>query len=332
MDAFPVTNSILSAAHLAVYLQNVYKLPGDPECQLIRAGINHTYLVSGVHTYVFRVYSLNWRTRKEITEEIYLLNKLKSGGIPVFYPVPDQNQNYIQCIPAPEGERYGVMFSYAPGEKKHNHSPETHFRIGAVLARMHQVTEKMQVNRVTYAPAVLIEDALHQLKNFLPAATSEMQFLLSTRDYLLKELLPVNTTEIRRGVVHLDYWFDNINVTARNEITVFDFDFCGNGWLCLDIAYYIMQLYNVGKYDAKAYQPTVESFMNGYESVMLISANEKRLLPLMGVSLYFFYLGIQCQRYDNWSNSFLTTDYLKRFINGLVKRYFEITVLDNPLR
>jgi hypothetical protein len=48
---------------------------------------------------------------------------------------------------------------------------------------------------------------------------------------------------------------------------------------------------------------------------------------MLGVSLYFFYLGIQCQRYENWSNSFLNEVYLKRFINLLVKRYFEETGL-----
>jgi hypothetical protein len=44
---------------------------------------------------------------------------------------------------------------------------------------------------------------------------------------------------------------------------------------------------------------------------------------MLGVSLYFFYLGIQCQRFENWSNSFLNETYLKRFINLLVKTYYE---------
>jgi Ser/Thr protein kinase RdoA (MazF antagonist) len=36
-----------------------------------------------------------------------------------------------------------------------------------------------------------------------------------------------------------------------NKVTIFDFDFCGNGWLCLDIAYYILHLHNIEKYEAK---------------------------------------------------------------------------------
>jgi Ser/Thr protein kinase RdoA (MazF antagonist) len=332
MQHFPVSHSTLSPHHLAVFLKKAYALGNDTHCQLIKAGINHTYLVSGAGKHVFRVYSLNWRSRKEIDEEISLLNKLKAAGIPVSFPIADKNGNYVQSLNAPEGERYGVMFSYAAGEKQHRHSPETHYHIGAILARMHQVTENMQVNRLTYTAEVLLKDSLNKLRKFLAGDTVEMQFMVSTGDRLLKELSAINGIGLRSGVVHLDYWFDNINVTAANEITFFDFDFCGNGWLCLDIAYYIMQLYNIGKYDSKEFLPTVQNFLKGYESVTPISAEEKRLIPLMGVSLYFFYLGVQCQRYDNWSNSFLTTDYLKRFINGLVKRYFELTVLNDPVR
>ena len=44
---------------------------------------------------------------------------------------------------------------------------------------------------------------------------------------------------------------------------------------------------------------------------------------MLGVCLYFFYLGIQSQRFENWSNSFFNEAYLKRFINVLVKSYFE---------
>lgn len=115
-----------------------------------------------------------------------------------------------------------------------------------------------------------------------------------------------------------------MNLTADNQLTIFDFDFCGNGWLCLDVAYYVLQLHNIEKYEATEYQPKLDYFIKGYESVTPLSNEEKRLLPTLGVSLYFFYLGVQCKRYNNWSNSFLNENYLKRFINGLVKRYYDI--------
>ncbi|MBI3232660.1 MAG: hypothetical protein HYZ42_01225 [Bacteroidetes bacterium] len=64
--------------------------------------------------------------------------------------------------------------------------------------------------------------------------------------------------------------------------------------------------------------------MEGYESICPVSDEEKRMIPMLGLSLYMFYLGVQCQRYDNWSNSFLSENYLKRFINGIVVRYGDI--------
>ena len=52
--------------------------------------------------------------------------------------------------------------------------------------------------------------------------------------------------------------------------------------------------------------------IKGYESITPISIEEERLIPILGVSLYFFYLVVQCKLYDNFSNLFLNKNYLKR--------------------
>jgi len=325
MTHFPVTNSNLSATHLGLFIKSKYALSNDTECRLIKAGINDTYLVTdNLEKYVFRVYSLNWRTYSEITEEITLLLELSQNSIPVSFPLPDKKNNFIQKLNAPEGDRFAVLFTYAAGNKVHNLPEETHFEIGKLIAKFHKVTDNRKINRVSYSPEVILVDSLKKVSDFLSADTSEMHFMQSAQRYLLKEFQKADISKIRQGIVHLDIWFDNMNITEDNDITIFDFDFCGNGWLCLDIAYYILQLHNIEKYEAKDYQPKLDSFIKGYESITKISIEEKRLIPLLGVSLYFFYLGVQCQRYDNWSNSFLSENYLKRFINGLIKRYFDI--------
>ena len=330
MEHFPVTNSNLSSLHLGFFLQKKYALSKNAKCQLIRAGINDTYLVTdNSEKFVFRVYSLNWRTEVEINEEIKLLLELKQNNISVSYPLQDKENSFIQVLNAPEGNRFAVLFTYANGEKLHIFSPEIHFQIGKLIAQLHKVTINQKLNRVNYSPEVILIESLKQLSKFLSAEAEEMDFMQSAQKYLLREFQNANSSQIRQGVVHLDIWFDNLNITAENKITIFDFDFCGNGWLCMDIAYYILQLHNVEKYEAKDYQPKIDSFIKGYESILNISDEEKRLIPILGVSLYFFYLGVQCQRYDNWSNSFLSENYLKRFINGLVKRYYDIYKLGN---
>lgn len=325
MKHFPVTNSTLSATHIGLFLQEKYSLSKDTKCQLIKAGINDTYLVNdNLEKFVFRIYSLNWRSKTEIDEEIKLLNRLKENAISISYALSDKENKYIQTLNAPEGDRFAVLFTFASGEKLHIISQETHFKIGQLMAKLHKITNNQHLNRIDYSPEIILIDPLNKISSFLTNDTEEMSFMKSAQKFLLAEFENVNISEIRQGIVHLDIWFDNLNITSDNNITIFDFDFCGNGWLCLDIAYYILQLHNIEKYEAKDYQPKVESFIKGYESVTPISGEEKRLIPMLGVSLYFFYLGVQCQRYDNWSNSFLNENYLKRFINGLVKKYYDI--------
>lgn len=322
MESFPVINSTLSAAHLGLLLQEKYHLSATTSCSLLKTGINDSYLVTDDgDKYVFRIYSLNWRTREEIYEEIRLLNLLQESQIPVSYPLTDSDGNYIQEINAPEGKRFGVLFSFAKGEKLLNFPASLHYKAGEIMARMHRLTVNMDLKRLHYTPQIILIDSFEQLKKFISTETEEMVFMASAQKYLLGELGKVKEENIRRGAVHQDIWFDNMSINGE-DITLFDFDFCGNGWLCYDIAYYILQLHSTEK-DEDECKLKTEAFLQGYESVTKIGAEEKRLLPVLGICLYFFYLGIQCQRFDNWSNTFLNETYLKRFINLLVKKYFE---------
>ena len=234
--------------------------------------------------------------------------------------------NYIQELSAPEGVRYGVLFSFAEGEKHLNFSADLHFKVGETMARIHQVTHNLQLQRVQYTPKIVLQDSFEQIKEFLPADTEEMQWMLSTQKFLLDELGKADKSQLRIGATHMDIWFDNFNITKEGQINLFDFDFCGNGWLCYDIAYYILQLNSTEKVEAERTEK-LNNFLTGYESVITITDEEKRLLPVLGVSMYFFYLSIQAQRFDNWSNVFFNKTYLKRFINLLVKKYFDENVV-----
>ncbi|RYU96326.1 phosphotransferase enzyme family protein [Emticicia agri] len=327
MNHFPVITSTLSENHLALFLQAKYNLTSATTCRLLKTGINHVYLVTdGEKKSVFRVYSLNWRSEPEIAEEIRLLNLLKENQLPVSYPMADAHGNYIQTLNAPEGERFGVMFSYAKGEKILNFSAELHEKIGVIMAKFHQITHNLYLNRVTYTPEKVLLDSPQHFFGFLPDDTPEVGFIRYAQKHLLNKLKQVDEIKLRIGVVHFDIWFDNLNISEEKEVTLFDFDFCGNGWLCYDIAYYILQIYGT-ETDENEYKQKAESFLKGYESITPISDEERHILPLSGECVYLFYLGVQCQRFNNWSNTFINEVYLKRFINLRIKRWFDYNKL-----
>ena len=328
MQTFPVTSSILSGTHLAGFLQERYNLSHAATCQLLRAGINHSYLVvDGAKKAVFRVYSLNWRTEKEISEEVRLLKLLQENSVPVSFPVAATDGTYIQELDAPEGKRFGVLFTFAEGEKLLNFSEELHEKLGQIMAHVHQVTHNLSLERDTYTPERLVVDSVEKLKPFLPADTPEMQFMQTTQRYLLDEFAKIDLAAVRQGVVHLDIWFDNLNIARDGTITLFDFDFCGNGFLCCDLAYYILQIHSTEADEAEFHKKR-DCFLRGYESVTVISEEEKRLIPMLAESVYFFYVGVQCERFDNYSSIFLNELYLKRFINLRLKRWFDFNRLN----
>lgn len=324
MSHLPVSCSTLSASHLAPLLQHRYALGPGTSCRLLKTGINHSYLVSnGTAQYIFRVYSLDWRSAKEIAEELRLLNLLKENGVAVSYPIADVHAAYIQPLDAPEGSRPGVLFSFAPGEKAFQYPAETHYAIGVQMARMHSLTHHLRLERIHYDEQVLLVQPLLLIKHFLPQGTPELLYMEQLQAYLLQIWPQMNRSAMRPGVVHLDIWFDNLHIGKNGQVTFFDFDFCGNGWLCYDMAYYLMQLYNTEK-DPEEHAAKKESFLKGYTSVTPFSEEESRWLPAIGLALYFFYLGVQCYRYENWSNVFLNEVYLKRYINLVVKKWADL--------
>jgi Ser/Thr protein kinase RdoA (MazF antagonist) len=321
MTPFPVSNSTLSTEHLALFIRDEYKMEAPVTCRLLKTGISHTYLVNtAAEKFVFRIYSLNWRTETEIQEEIRLIKTLKDQNISVSYPIPDPGGNYIKYLHAPEGIRYGVLFSHARGSKALNYSAALHYRVGETIAAMHQITHNFALNRVTYTAEILLDEPFEHLKSFLNPETDEMTYMGALKSTLKNSLQHIYHSEVRYGAVHTDLWFDNMHFFGEEEITFFDFDFCGNGPLCQDLGYYIMQLYQLEK-DESQFHVKLESFLKGYESITPLSQEEKRIIPYVSTAVYFFFLGVQCQRYDNWSNVFLNEIYLSRFINLVIKKW-----------
>jgi Ser/Thr protein kinase RdoA (MazF antagonist) len=319
MQHFPVISSVLSADHIAIYLQQKYFTGQAITCKLVKTFVNDTYLVTdNALQYIFRVYTLNWRSKQQVEAEIQLINTLWQNSISVSYPIADQNGRYVQSLPAPEGERWGVLFSFAPGRKIMQPSPELHESIGVTMANMHRITGNLSLNRVHYTPQVLLMDSFEKFRSYLPVGSEELPYMTNLQQNLLREMTTVDMAGIRQGAVHLDIWADNLHIDEAGTMTLFDFDFCGNGWLCYDIAFYLLLLHSMET--PEVYHIKKTRFLQGYESVTPISPEEKRLLKTIGASVYFFYLGVQRERF---ATIFFNEEHLRRHVQHRMRRWME---------
>ena len=105
-----------------------------------------------------------------------------------------------------------------------------------------------------------------------------------------------------------------MSITEDSKITLFDFDNCGNGWLVLDIGYFCMQLFHTQP-DKNEYEKKRNSFLRGYKEITNISEEEILQIPYAGLAIWIYYLGVQAERFDNFSNIFFTENYLKMYIS-----------------
>jgi len=316
-DKFPAINSTLSPNVLGKLIQRKYGLSEKTECSIFRLAMNHLYMVhDDGDKYVFRVYTHNWRTKSEIEEELRLLLHLKEEDRQVAFPIADQSNIFIQEIEAPEGTRFGVLFSYAKGTKTAKFSHHTSFLIGQALAKVHQSTENFGLLRISYDARNLLKNPVLRTKEFYSTNIGETEFLENLSAFLTLKMENTDRQKMRYGAVHLDVWFDNLHIDNEKEITFFDFDFCGNGYLCFDISYFLFQLFATNL-NEEEYQEKADSFIKGYGTVTEISRPEQEFLPFACLAIMTYYISVQCDRFDYWTNVFLNEDHLKRMVGNL---------------
>ena len=154
------------------------------------------------------------------------------------------------------------------------------------------------------------------IKEFYSKNVSEFEFLEKLSAFLTLKTKNIDKQQMRYGSVHLDVWFDNLHIDEEKGITFFDFDFCGNGYLCFDISYFLFQLFATNL-NEEEYQIKADCFIKGYETVTEISNEEKQFLPFACLAIITYYISIQCERFDYWTNIFLNEDHLKRMVGNL---------------
>ena len=308
-SVFAVIDSTLSPEHLAIWVAQQYNFR-SATVSLLKTNMNHSYLVkANDEQYILRVYNHQHRNVLQVSEEVNLLNELKDD-ISVSYPIANVKGVFVEEIHAPEGNRCVVLFSFAKGKKLRFYTSEFHYKAGIETGRLHMATENKTLERTDYSITTLVQWAYRETAKYISEDLEEMKLVKNSEAVLSAAF---NKSLLKKGIVHLDIWYDNMNIQEDGTVTFFDFDNCGNGPLILDIGYYCMQLFFIEQ-DKAVYEQKKAAFIDGYRSVTGVSAGELELIPYAGVAIWIYYLGLQAQRFDNFANVFLSENYVKMYI------------------
>lgn len=289
----PVIHSIPSSQALIENVLCNYQLTTPCSCLLLKRGLNDTYLVkTEKHKYILRIYRYGWRSKEEIDFELDLLKFLHQRQAPIAYPINKLSGDLTTAIATPEGTRYTVLFTYAPGEavdKKLN--SEQSRRLGEAVASIHETTNnfKSKFNRPALNDDYLLFRPINAIAALFSHRYNAIQYLHEQAEQLINNLgrLSLSQKLPIYGVCVGDIHSGNTHFDRLNQPTLFDFDQCGYGWRAFDIGKFINT--------SIAWQidrQIIDAFLNGYQSKCKLSDIEIAAIPIFTKIAHIWVMGI----------------------------------------
>lgn len=297
-----------TAEAIAPLITTHYNLP-TVRCRLLTNSLRDVYLVeSEGDKFVFYFYRHGWRTRPQIQSEWELMAAIGDSDeilrVPQPIPTQDEQKNWILPINAPEGERFGVLATYAEGVSlRVRISPDIVHQYGQAIGKLHHLWTNTNIPSVvnavrvrpSHAPLLLLENAQSYVRHALDHDPILLQELENAFDDIKERVARLTPTSPAYGLVHGDVMRHNALIAEDGTLTLLDFDFCGVGWRLYDIGSMIFSLR--GKPDDDDH---IAAFIEGYSRHRNLSAEEKSLIPLFEVVRILFDAGLMAQLAPIW--------------------------------
>jgi Ser/Thr protein kinase RdoA (MazF antagonist) len=311
---FPVTHSILSTEALITDLLPDYAIATPTDCRFLQPGLNDTFLVNTQgDRYILRVYRQDWRSLDEILYELEVLRHLERSGVAVSVPIARKDGKLVGTVMAPEGLRYVVLFTYAPGKQPEYEAAKEHeaYLYGKAVAKVHAATDAFQSSyqRLTIDLEYLLDNSLQSIEPFLAHRSEDWQYLTRLAEKLGQEIRNISPHSLEMGFCHGDFHTGNAHLDLNEQITFFDFDCCGMGWRSYDIANFRWNS-RLNKKDREM----CPSFLRGYSEERYLSdldiQTTKYFVPIRHVWL----MGVHTSNGHDWGFSWINDGYFDRCI------------------
>ncbi len=290
-NTVPVSHSLLSAEALARQISVDYALAGPVTAALVSPGVNDTYQVmSGQQSSYYRVYRAGLRSRQDVQFEVDLLLHLQAEGVQVSVPIAKRDGSHITEIAAPEGLRYGVLFTSAPG-KVLEYVEEDAFQYGRAVARLHTAMDTFQPATARFHLDLdhLLEQPLRTIEPYAKEL-GLWQFYADLGDRLRRHVSAV-ADQLEQGICHGDLHGHNVHKAEDGALTLFDFDCGGPGWRAYDLSVY---RWAVGRH-AKNLDPW-DAFLKGYSTLREVRQPDLQIIPVFVGIRNFWLLGLHANQ------------------------------------
>lgn len=324
---FPVIHSTISAEALSREMLPDYEIGEVTACEYFTGGFNDTYRVKSGEgkTYYLRIYRRSWRTLPDILYELDVLNHLGEQGFPAARLIPRRDGSFYHKLAAPEGKRYAVLFSEAPGNLiSYDQQPEkVSFQYGQAVARLHNAVEGFtsQHERFRLDLELLVDGPLRNIAPFLAHRPDDWSYLQRFAAELRQRIVDLPVEALEQGFCHGDLQGYHANVDTDGTFTFFDFDCGGYGYRAYDLA--------VFRWCARLEQQEDlrwEPYLRGYRQVRPISELDLRAIPLFVGARYLWHMGVHTQNAPDWGCEWLNDKYFDEklgFLRGVESDYFQ---------
>ena len=311
---FPVTHSTLAIKALMTDVLPDYDIGIPLECRLLHLGLNDTYLVKTRDgQYILRVYREGWRSVSEILYELDVLLFLQRGNHSVSVPLSRKDGSLIHPVTAPEGIRYVVLFTYAPGKEPTYEADDEKeaYQYGQAVAKIHTATEKFQSlhQRFVIDLAHLLDGPVTSIQPFLTHRPADWQYVQTLAERLRNRVVGLPLETLEKGFCHGDVHGGNAHLAQDNTVTFFDFDCCGWGWRAYDIA--------VFRWGARLQEKEKElwsPFLRGYRGERHISESDLQATSYFVALRHFWLLGLHTSNGRDFGDGWLNDRYFDRAI------------------
>ena len=303
---FPVVASIVHPDAVAALVRRAYDVGTVTDCRLVERGLNDTYvLTTSTAKYVARLYRAGWRSQADIAYELELLLHLAANQISVSAPIAAHDGMLTLAVAAPEGVRELALFTYAAGTPL-RWMPEHAYPAGRLLSAIHEATQNFRSRhaRSSYDLENLVDIPLISMERFLDDRPADLAFLrqfCATLRAIADETLG---DAFEWGPCHGDFGANNVHVSGRGVLTVFDFDFCGPGWRMFDLV-----IFSWGA-ASRNHRGVWESFLKGYSEIRPIRDSHVAALPLFQALRHLWGLGLRARNATQQGSASLSPAYL----------------------